>query len=230
MGEIVLDSSGAPGIPNALSVDSGGHVPVVKKQAAFGRKGIYRAGLTSPAFVTPSAGSTLWILGPVFPTPQHLVLVNSVKAACTVASTITTAVQMDLGLYLWRGGGLIPGLLSGTAFAPTPASQQQLRTSMGGSTSTLAICGTPSNLSGTIDTNPIGRVLGFSGTVVGTQFFSPTLATLYQRDQKDNYPILLANTGANACDKLAIENVQAGPATGSFTITVIVEWEELAVY
>ena len=116
MGEIVLDSSGAPGIPNALSVDSGGHVPIVKRPAAFGRKGIYRAGLTSPAFVTPSADSALWTLDCI-PTPQPLVLVNSVKAACTVASTITTAVQMDLGLYLLRGGGLIPGLFSGTAFA-----------------------------------------------------------------------------------------------------------------
>jgi hypothetical protein len=230
MAEVVLD--GFPGqgaATNLWNVDSDGHAVIVKRSAAFGKKGIYRAALTSPAVGAPPAGTVLWVLGPVFPTPpSKLVVVNSVKVACTVASTITTAVQMDLGLYFQRNGGFIPN--SGTAFAPTPATQQQMRTSMGGSVSTLAICGNPGNLSGTIDTNPIGVVMGFSGTAVGTQFFSPSMATLYQRDNEDNHPVILPNTGGNTCDKLVIACVNAGPATGSITVTVIVEWEETVAY
>ena len=233
MGELVLDSSGSSGIPNALSVDSGGHVPIVHRPAAFGQRGIYRATLTSLGISGGGgAGVIIWSLGPVYPaSPARLVLVNSIKVSAVITSVITTAALMDFGLFVFRNGGLITTVGSGgTLFSPMPAQQQQLRSSMGGSTSTIAICGTPTNNAGSTDTNPIARVMGFSGTAVGTQVFSPTTVTLYQRDQPDNYPIILTNTGGNSCDRLAITTANAGPATGVFTITVAVEWEETVAF
>jgi hypothetical protein len=215
---------------NLLNVDADKHALAVQRPAAFSSRGVYRATLTSPTIASPGANTVLWLLAPVFPTnPQRLVLVNSVTAACAVGSTITTAVQMDLGLFLLRGSALIPGVGGGTSFAPIPLNQQ-LRTSMGGSVGTIAICGTANNLAGTVDTNAIGRVMGFSGTAVGTQFFSPSVATLYQRDAEDNHPIVLTTNTSQSADLLVIKNVQAGPATGNFTITVTVEWEELLAY
>ena len=226
---------GFPGqgaVTNLLGVDPDHNATLAPHPAAFGRNGIFRSTLTSPNISSPSAGTTLWALAPIFPqnpTTQRLVLVNSVKAACVVTGTITTAVQMDLVLYVSRGAGLIPGVGSGTSFAPAPPNQQ-IRTSMGGSIGTVAICGTASNISGTVDTNPLARVFGFSGTVIGTQFFTPPVATLFYRDHTDNYPVILATNSAVEADLLLIRNIQAGPATGTFTITVTVEWEELLAY
>jgi len=224
----VVVQDGFPGqgaVTNLAGVDPDEHLGICLRSPAVYQGGVYR-GVVTATFGSFGAGTNLFELLPVAGLPRRLALVNSVRAAVQVATTITTGVLFDLGLYIGRNTGN-PAYIGTTGLISPPVPPQlQLRSSM--ACSTTAVGAGISGSLGTDDTNPIGRVQGFSGTAVGTQFFSPSVATLYSRDNNDNYPIVL-KSGIGG-DALGIETVFATPATGTWTISVAVEWSEVLAY
>ena len=67
----------------------------------------------------------------------------------------------------------------------------------------------------TLDSHPIARISGATGTVIATQFFGTAPASLLDK------PIILRQN-----EGLAIRAPLAGPATGTFRVAVNMDWRE----
>lgn len=73
----------------------------------------------------------------------------------------------------------------------------------------------------TADTQPLARISGATGTVIGTQFFgagpSELIRSQYRRDELE----------VNQNEGLVIKGILAGPATGTFRVAVNMRWYEI---
>jgi hypothetical protein len=105
---------------------------------------------------------------------------------------------------------------------------QKLRTSMGNSLmGDWRIAATTAFTAGTrtLDTNPIAEIQGCP-TVLGTTLSgNGAPVPLYQRDNSDNHPIILATN-----EGLVLASTVSGPATGSYILLVQMEWGEVAAF
>lgn len=195
---------------------------------AFGSLGCYSKGMaTGLIAATGSAGAVIWTMR--WTDATRLCLVERIRVNAVVTGTITTAVPYDLELYFSRSYTVSPTTSIGTT--ATLAATGKRRTSHG---STLLngmwILGTAAaGLTGQTlgnDTDPLARISGASGTVIGTQFFGSNPQDLWKSDgQSGQHPLILA-----ANEGVTIQAPLAGPATGTFRVAVSVDWMEVAGY
>lgn len=211
---------------NGLEIDSDKHVLSNARPPAFGALGYYRqAMVTGAVAATLGAGSTLFSFR--WTDATRLCLIQSIRVNAIVSGLITTGVQFDLAAFIARS--FTASDTGGTASLPA-SGQQKLRTSMGNSLAgDVRIAATAALGVGTrtVDAFPIGRIVGFTGTTVGTQVFGSgsDAIPLYFRDNSDHHPIVLAQN-----EGILVQNPLAGPATGTLTMLVKIEWGEVASY
>ena len=227
-GIIILD--GAGGV-NKANVDVDGHLGVNPRPPAFGALGYYRQ-----VAVSGNIAATLAAASPLFSfrwgNASNLCLIQSIRVGCIVTASITAAVAFDLSVFIARG--FTASDTGGTAVG-VPAAMQKMRTSMGSSLVTdfrMATTGTLTAGTRTLDTNPIGRIQGTSGAAAGSAaaagllfFGSSNPQPLYVRDNNDHHPLILAQN-----EGFVVTAPLAGPATGTFSLLVQVEWGEVAAY
>lgn len=225
MGVVILDyllgNRGA-------TFDPDNNLRVSARPPGFGALGAYSKGMATGLIVaTGSAGAVIWTMR--WTDATRLALVERVRVNAVVTGTITTAVPYDLELYSSRSYTVSPTTSIGTT--ATLSTHGKRRTSMG---STLLggmwILGTAAaGLTGETlgnDTDPLARISGATGTVIGTQFFGANPMDLWKADgQTGQHPLILAQN-----EGLTIQAPLAGPATGTFRIAVSVDWMELADY
>jgi hypothetical protein len=207
-----------------INTDNGLYVEV--RPPALGALGSYcLATSTGNVAATLAANSTLFSMR--WTDATRLCLVRSLRVAGLVTGTITTAVQMDLEAYFATSFSVSDSV--GTGMTLT-GRNTKARTSMGTSLmGDMRISTTVTLTAGTrtLDTQPLGRVQGFTGTVTGTNIFGSGNGPMYIIDRQDvgQYPIVLATN-----EGIVLRNPIAGPATGTFAIVVVVEWSEVAAY
>jgi hypothetical protein len=144
-----------------------------------------------------------------------------------VTGTITTSVPYDLEMF-FSGSYTVSPTTSITAATLTGRNAKR-RTShgttlMGGiwTLTTVAAGITGQTLAN--DAQALRRVSGASGTVIGTQFFGGAMVALWEQDSRQHPLILAQNEG------LTIQAPLAGPATGTFRVSISLEWQEVAAY
>jgi len=205
-------------------VDSDKHIPVNVRPPPFGSLGIYRGAFTTGA-ITATLGASSPLFSFRWTDATRLALIQRVLASAYVVATITTSVPFDLAAYFARS--FTASDSAGTAI--TVSTGQKLRTSMGASlVGDMRIASTGLLTAGTrsLDTYPLGRIAGTSGTVVGTQFFGANSPlALIDAVQAQTHPVVLAQN-----EGIIVQSPLAGPATGTFTVLVVIEWAEVAAY
>lgn len=212
-----------------LDIDSDKHVPVVTRPPAFGALGAYSKGLTTGQIAaTGAANAVIWAMR--WTDATRFALIERVRINAVVGATITAAVPYNLQLFFSRGFTVSPTTSIGTTGTFT-GSNGKRRTSMGTSLmGGMWILGTvAAGLTGQTlgnDTDPLGVIVGASGTAIGSQFFGVGMpCDLWGAEAAINHPLILAQN-----EGLAIQAPLAGPATGTFAITVDVDWTEVAAY
>jgi hypothetical protein len=212
---------------NQIKLDTDGNLRANIRCPAFGALGCYSQSLTSGSIVaTGSAGAVIWALR--WTDSSRFALIERVRVAAVVDGTITTSVPYNLQLFRSRGFTVSPTTSIGTT-ATLTGNNAKRRTSMG---TTLMggiwILGTAAaGLTGQTlgnDTDAMATIVGASGQAIGSQFFGPSPASLWD-DNVDAHPLVLAQN-----DGLAIQAPLAGPATGTFKVSVSVDWMEVAAY
>lgn len=201
---------------------------VEMRPPAFGSRGYYSVGGTSGAIAaTLASGSTVFSMR--WTDSTRLCVIRRLNAVGVVTSAITTGVRFDLQLFVARFFTASDTLQSSI----TPSStENKLRTSMGSTlfaAGDIRIANTAGITAGTrtLDTNPIGRLLGFSGTAAGTFIYGGIggYAMLLDRTNPNMYPLVLAQN-----EGIVVTTSAAGPATGTFALGFNVEWIETTAY
>lgn len=180
---------------------------------------------------TGAANAVLWTCRWV--DAANLALIERIRVSAVVQSTITTAVPYDMSMFFSRAYTVAPT----TSITPATmtTNNQKRRTNM--STSLFASAGAGIFVLTTVaagitgqtfvnDAQELARIEGNSGTVVGTQYFGANPAVLWDSNsQAGGYPIVLA-----ANEGITIQAPFAGPATGTFSIMVDMDWSEVASF
>jgi hypothetical protein len=219
---IVL-AGGTSGI--SADVDPDSNLKVQIRTPGFGTLGCYELVATSGAIAaTLAAGSTLFSLR--WTDATRFCLIKRIRASAVVVSAITTAVVFDLAVSIARSYTASDS--GGTTLTPLNANNK-MRTSMGNSLmGSMSMATTAALTVGTrtVDTLPVGRFQGLTGTTIGTQIFGTGgPMALLDRSVPGLHPILLAQN-----EGIVVTNPLAGPATGTFTILIEIEWEEVPSY
>jgi len=221
----LYDASG-----NAVAVDTDKHLQVVVRPQAFGSLGAYSLSMVTGAIIaTGSANAVIWTMR--WTDATRFALIERVRVAANVQSTITTAVPYDLALYF--SGGYTVSPTTSIAAATVTARNAKRRTSMGvtllngAGAGIWALTTVAAGITGQTlvnDAQPLARISGNSGTVVGTQFFGANPTNLWD-DNVDGHPLILAQN-----EGITIQAPLAGPATGTFMVGVSLDWMEVAAY
>lgn len=214
----------ASGVEANVSAD--GALWIETRPAAVGALGAYSIALVSGSIAAPlAAGSTLFSMR--WTDATRLCLVRSVRVSAIVNGTITTAVNFDVEAIVVRGFSASD---SGGTAAVFTGNNNKMRTSFGSSLmGDMRISSTGALAVGTrtVDAQAEGRLQGTTGTVIGTQIFGSGQGPIYiiDREPPGQYPLVLATN-----EGLLIRNPLVGPATGTFQLLVVVEWQEVASY
>lgn len=196
---------------------------------AFGALGAYSKALTSGLIVaTGSANAVIWSMR--WTDATRFCLVERVRVGACVTGTITTAVPYNLSLYFSGSYTVSPTTSIGTTATLTGRNGKR-RTNMG--TTLLGgmwVLGTAAaGLTGqtlTNDTDPLATIAGGTGTAIGTQIFGSNPGSLWDStSESGSHPLVLAQN-----EGITIQAPLAGPATGTFQVSVAVDWMEVAAY
>ena len=186
-------------------------------------QGVYSIGVATDAIVaTGGAGAVIFTCR--WTDTEKWCVIERVRVNAVVTGTITTAVPYDLEAYFVSGYTVAP---TTSAASPTLTGRNQNRRT-GGSATALTIFTLTTVAAGitgqtmVADAQPLARISGASGTVIGTQFFGG-MATLID-SQEDHPPVILA-----ANEGLSIQAPLAGPATGTFRVAINMDWHEVGV-
>jgi hypothetical protein len=208
-----------------LEVDSDLHVPVTLRTTALGSGGMHRVVLSSASGITATLGANSNVGSFRWMSSTYLAVITSIRIQAVVLSTITTSVPFDLSVFFARSftvsdtGG--SGAVGSQAMKVNPATPGSLLADLRVSTTAALTAGTR-----TLDTDPLARVVGASGTVIGNQFFSGVNpAPIFLRTLHTEYPIVLA-----ANEGIVFQSPLAGPATGTFAIIYELNWIETTSY
>jgi hypothetical protein len=222
----LYDPSGA----QSAKVDSDGNIRVNDRCPAFGALGCYNKAVGTGAIIaTSSAGAVLFTLR--WTDGTRLCLIERIRVGAAVAATITTSVYFQLNLYMSRSytvsptTNITPGTFSGNNAKRRTSMGTSLLNSAGAGlwTDTTAAAGI-TGFTKTDDTDPIAAIGGATGTAVGTQFFGPNPANLWD-DNVNSHPLILA-----ANEGITITAPFAGPATGTYIVLFSIDWMEVAAY
>ncbi|MGH9876793.1 MAG: hypothetical protein ACRD5H_04090 [Nitrososphaerales archaeon] len=149
---------------------------------------------------------------------NNFAVVDYVDVSVIISAAITTAVPMGLDLVIARA--FTTSDSGGTAITPT-GDMNKLKTNFDTTLVTdirIATTGTLTAGTRTLDTDAIGQVIFGTGTTVATALAQ---TILFDR-ATTSYPLVLARN-----EGFIIRNTLAGPATGSFILSVDVGWIEM---
>lgn len=215
------------GTTSAVEVDS--HTDkallVNKRAPAIGSLGAYSGGTVTGAITaTLGAASNLFYFR--WTDATRFAVIERIAVNAVVVSAVTTSVPFDLAVFFGTGFTVAP---SANQTAATITGRNMKRRTSFGTTLVSGIfsCTTAGMTGATIvlDTQPLARICGTSGTAVNTQFFSPPPVELWRPRDSGDYPLVLAQN-----EGLVIQNPLAGPATGTFACSFTVAWNEVAAY
>lgn len=191
--------------------------------------GVYNNAMqTGTIAASLSANSNIWSFR--WSDPIRIALIRKVSVSM-VALTAFTAGQFDLSIFFARIFSAPDTDANTSTTATLTGNNDKLRTSMGTSivaATDIRIAGTAGFTAGTrtLDTNPLGRVLGWLTAVQGVfPFNTAGSIALIDRTGAGQYPVVLANN-----EGLVIRNPIVLPATGTAVITVNVDWQETIAY
>jgi hypothetical protein len=208
-----------PAIP---IMDKDNNLLVYPKGPGFGNGGAYSVGVATGAVAaTSSAGAVLFSFR--WTSASKLAVIENVRVNAVVTGTITTSVPYQLALYAARS--FTVDYTTNTATATMTGNNAKRRTSMAtsGVGSILTLTTVAAGMTGatsTLDTQPLAMIAGNSGTVVGTQFFGAGWNWLWGATGGMHPLVLAANEGFIVAAPLA------GPASGTYTVSVGVDWVE----
>jgi len=216
------------GTTSGVEVDSDTdhNLYVQVRPPATGTLGAYVLGASTGLIAaTLAAGSTLFSFR--WTDATRFALITSIRISAVVTAAITTGVVFDLEAVIARS--FTASDTGGTAFAPLGANNK-VRTSMGNSlVGDLRLATTAALGAGTRtpDATAVGRIQGFTGTTLGTSIFGNGSGPMYilDRQKAGEYPVVLAQN-----EGILVRNPLIGPATGSFSVAVLIEWMEVAAY
>ena len=187
--------------------------------------GAYSIGMATGLIVaTGAADALIWTCR--WTDTNKRAVIERLRVNAVVTGTITTAVPYDLAAYFASGFTVAP---TTSITAATLTGRNAARRTAYGATLMNGIWVLTTIAAGitgqtfTLDNQPLGRVSGASGTVIGTQFFGG-MATLIdsQQDPENERPVILA-----ADEGIAVRAPLAGPATGTFRVNVNLDWREI---
>lgn len=168
---------------------------------------------------TGSAGAVIWTCR--WTDAAVIALIERIRVNAVVTGTITTAVPYDLEAYFVTGYSVAPttSVASATLTGRNAARRTAYGTTlMAGIYTLTTVAAGITGQTFTADAQPMGRLAGASGTVIGTQFFGGPKDLINAKDD----PIVI---GAN--EGISIQAPLAGPATGTFRVAVNLEWREV---
>jgi hypothetical protein len=152
-------------------------------------------------------------------------LIERLRVNAVVTGTITTSVPYDLAAFFVTGYSVAPTTSIATA---TLTGRNGARKTAGVDPSLMGGIFTLTTIAAGItghtfvaDTQPLGRVAGATGTVIGNQFFGGQPVTLIDSEE-DMAPVILGEE-----EGLALVAPLAGPASGTFRVAVTVDWKEV---
>jgi hypothetical protein len=201
--------------------------------------GAYNLSATSGAILTPAAvtssAGTLFSFRWAPATSTQLCLIRRVEVTLSVATAFAaTAQNVGVGMYIARtfSGADSGGTTIATNASGFTASMQKYRSSMppsafsasAGGTGDIRISTTTALTAGTrtLDTWPIASAIAgvVASAAIGTNILTST--PIYQH-QPGDYPLILATS-----EGFILGNLVNIAATGAISLTVNVEWMELA--
>jgi hypothetical protein len=197
---------------------------------AVGALGAYSLAMQSGS-ITATLGASSNLFSLRWTDSTRFALIRKVTVSALVLTTITTGVQFDLALFFARSFSASDTNANSSTTATLTTNNAKFRTSFGSSliaASDVRMAGTGGFTAGTrtLDTNPLGRIPGWTGTAAGTPVYNtPYPVPIVDRTGAGQYPIVLAQN-----EGVVIQNATAGPATGTFNVTVNIEWQEAAAY
>ena len=205
--------------------DKDRNLRVTERTPGFRSLGSYACGVSTGAITaTLSANSNLFYVR--WTDSTRYALIQKIWVNAYVTGTITAAVNFRLGAFFGTGFSVAP---SANQTAATLTSRNcKLRTSMGTTLMTAIYSCTTAGMTGatiTLDTQPFAEIGGNTGTAVGTQFFGNAPAPIFQCWYGGIHPVVLA-----ANEGICVQNLVAGPATGTFTCAFSVQWVEVDEY
>jgi len=196
-------------------------VRVANRPMELGTRGAYALGQMTGIIAATTTGEVFqmrWI------DATRLMLLRSVLVSGVVSTTAFAAgVPVQLGMRVarsWSADGT-----GGTAIVFSTANTNKKRTSFplslfsdtGVRIATTAALGAGTK---TLDTNRCAMVLGCAGAATGnTYVINPTY--MWQRNTPDEYPFVFAQNEGFIIEIVAV------PATGTWSLSVQVEWAEI---
>lgn len=209
-------------------LDSEQRLPVTQEPSALGYYMLaLRTGLIT---ATLADGSTLFSL--IWAGSRRFQL-RRFAVQAMVTATITTAVLWGVDLFF--GIDTVSNDTGGAAANPTGEEAKKATgwstSNIDGSTATadgatteIRIATTAALTAGTrtLRTNPLAQWRGYTGTVVGTKIFEDRKGMLDHLFLSTGAPVQLADS-----EGLYLVSDGAGPATGTFELTIDLEWAEL---
>jgi hypothetical protein len=214
--------------PAITTTDKDNNLCVIPRGPGFGANGAYSIGMTSGAIVATGAVDAAIFSFRWSDLTGKIAIIEDVRINAFVASTITTSVPYDLALYVARS--FTADYTTSISAATMTTNNAKRRTSMATSlvgTGINIVTGVAAGMTGmthTLDAQPVARVGGMTGTVVGTQFFGTGFSYLWGAVGGQTPIVLSSNEG------IVIRAPLAGPATGTFKVSVNMDWVETADY
>jgi hypothetical protein len=196
--------------------------------------GFYRATFITGASVSIGAGGILAYLR--WSDLSRLLVLMRVSASVAISGAITAVTVADLGVYISRGSSAAGS--GGNALTLT-TNNAKMRSNMGTTLVTDARVGTTGALTrptgGTADSNPIAASafpllfpVSATGTAtLGAVGMATPVQDLYKWDVNASHPVVLS---PSAGETVEVQEITAGPTTGSLKWYITMEWCELAYF
>jgi hypothetical protein len=184
--------------------------------------GAFQIAQTTGAIAAATAAGTLFSFRWAPGTGQVCVIKRVSVAVASANTTLNTAAQVGIGMYVARG--FIASDSGGTALAPLATGAGRYRTTHLTSNATDIRIATTAVLTAgtrTLDANTLGSTYFYATAAVGTYL---PLTNLVAYNVSD-YPLVLQNN-----EGFTINNLTAMPALGSSSLFVNVEWFETTSY
>lgn len=157
--------------------------------------------------------------------PAKRALIERLSVNAVVTGTITTAVPYDLAAYFASSFSVAP---TTDILAATLTGRNNARRTAGVDATLMngiwVLTTAAAGITGqtfTLDSQPLARISGATGTAIGSQFFGAGMPAKLLDYKNDEEVVLGVNEG------IAIRAPLAGPATGTFRVAVNMDWREI---
>ena len=184
--------------------------------------GAYQIAAATGAIVAATAAGTVFSFRYAPGTGQVCVIKRVSVAVSSANTTLNTAAQVGIGIFVARG--FVASDSGGTALAPLATGAGRYRTALLTSNATDIRIATTTTLTAgtrTLDANTLGSTYFYATAAVGTYL---PLTNLVSYNVSD-YPLVLQNN-----EGFVVNTLTAMPALGSSSVFINVEWFEATSY